>query len=266
MTKYTDFKQVKVRYTDVGKGRTIVLLHGFMESLDIWNKFSKQLSKSFRVICIDLPGFGETPGIGYVHTMELMAKCVKAVLDKERLRHYVLIGHSMGGYVSLAFADLFNDNLKGMSLFNSTALADTQEKKENRDKAIIAIKKNHKQFVKLFFETLLAPQNRKRFKDELKRLVVIANTISKQALVNSLEGMKDRPKRDWILEMAKYPVLFIVGKHDAVIPYESVLKQAELVKNATVVLLENAGHLAFLEEEEATIKAVKKFARYCFRS
>src|SRR4051812_42260347 len=98
MIKYADFKQIKVRYNDSGKGRAIVLLHGFMESLEIWNDFSKELSKTFRVICIDLPGFGETPAIGYVHSMELMANCVKAVMNKERLRKYVIIGHSLGGY------------------------------------------------------------------------------------------------------------------------------------------------------------------------
>ncbi len=81
MIKYADFKEIKVRYTDQGEGRVIVLLHGFMESLEMWSAFSKKLSQSYRVICIDLPGFGETPSIGYIHTMELMAKCVKKVRE-----------------------------------------------------------------------------------------------------------------------------------------------------------------------------------------
>lgn len=266
MTKYTDFKQVKVRYTDKGKGRTIVLLHGFMESLDIWNDFSKELSKSFRVICIDLPGFGESPTIGYVHTMELMAKCVKAVLDKERLRRYVIIGHSMGGYVAMAFADLFRDNLKGLGLFHSSSLADTPEKRENRNKAINVVKNNPRQYIKIFFEPLFAPENAEAHKEDIKILQERANDLSRQAIVNALEGMKDRKKLDWILEMADFPVLFIIGKHDAVIPAESVLKQAELVKDPTVLFLENAGHIGFLEEKERTFKAVKKFAGKCFRA
>ncbi|MBI2270652.1 MAG: alpha/beta hydrolase [Bacteroidetes bacterium] len=266
MTKYTVFKQVKVRYTDKGKGRTIVLLHGFMESLEIWNDFSKELSKSFRVVCIDLPGFGETPCIGYVHTMEMMAKCVKSVMDKERLRRYVVIGHSMGGYVTMAFAELFPDNLKGLGLFHSSALADTPEKKESRDKAITVVKNNARQYIKIFFEPLFAPQNAEAHKNDIKILQERASHFPKLAIVNALEGMKDRVKRDWILEMAKYPVLFIIGKHDVAIPYESVLKQTELVKDADVLFLENVGHMGFLEAKEQTIKAVKKFSRRCFTS
>lgn len=265
MIKYVEFKQVKVRYTDKGKGRTIVLLHGFMESLDIWHDFSKELSKSFRVICIDLPGFGETPSIGYIHTMELMAKCVKAVLDKERLRRYVIIGHSMGGYVAMAFAELYRDNLKGLGLFHSTALADTQEKKDSRNKAISVVKNNPGQYVKIFFEPLFAPQNVKFHLNDIKVLQERAGNLSKQAIINALEGMKDRVKRDWILEMAVFPVLFIIGKHDAAISYESVLKQTELVKEAHVLFLENVGHMGFLEAKEQTLKAVKRFSGNCFR-
>lgn len=265
MIKHVDFKQVKICYTDRGKGRTVVLLHGFMESSEIWDEFSKQLSKSFRVICIDLPGFGETPCIGYVHSMEMMAKCVKVVLDKERLRKYVIIGHSMGGYITLAFAELFNDNLKGLGLFNSTALSDTEERKINRNKAISVVRQNPRAYIKLFFDPLFAPQNVEAYKNEIKRLQEKAAHFSKQAIVNTLTGMRDRQKRDWVLEMAKYPVLYIIGKHDSIIPYETVLKQAESVKRATVLFLENAGHMGFVEEKSATLNAVKIFARKCFR-
>jgi pimeloyl-ACP methyl ester carboxylesterase len=264
MVKYIEFKQVKVRYTDKGKGRTIVLLHGFMESLEIWNEFSKELSKSFRVICIDLPGFGETPSIGYVHTMEMMANCVKAVMNKQRLKRYVVIGHSMGGYVALAFADQFSDNLKGLGLFHSTALADTAEKKESRNKAISIVKKNPQSYIKIFFESLFAEQNVEAHKADIQLLQERANNFSRSAIVNALEGMKDRKKRDWILEMAKFPILFIIGKQDAAISYESVLKQTELVKNPDVLFLENVGHMGFLEAKEQTLKAIKKFGRKCF--
>jgi len=265
MIKYTTFKQTKVRYSDRGKGRVVVLLHGFMESLEMWDDFSKELSKSFRVICIDLPGFGETPCIGYVHSMEMMAKCVKVVMGKERLKKYVIIGHSMGGYVTMAFADLFIENVKGLGLFHSSALADTSEKKQSRNKAISVVKKNPRQFIKVFFKPLFAPQNEKKYKASIEKLQEKAEKFSKQAIVNALEGMKDRKRRDWILELVKFPVLFIIGKHDAAIPAETVLKQTKLVKNSTVLFLENAGHMGFIEEKEQTLKAVKQFVKKCFR-
>lgn len=264
MKKHVEFRQVKVHYTDQGKGRVVVLLHGFMEDLRIWNAFSRELSKTCRVICIDLPGFGETPAIAYIHTMEMMATCVKKVMDMERLRRYVVIGHSMGGYVAMAFADLYTDNLRGLGLFHSSALADNAEKKESRNKAIQVVKNNPRNYVKIFFEPLFAPQHVKEYEAEIQVLQDRAGGFSKAAIVNALEGMKDRKKRDWILEMANYPILFIIGKHDVAIPADSVLKQSELAKNPTVLFLENAGHMGFLEEKEQTLKTVKKFVRRCF--
>lgn len=130
MTKSTDFRGIQVSFNDVGKGRTVVLLHGFLGAKELWGATAKNLSRSYRVISIDLPGHGETPCIGYAHSMELMAKSVKAVMDHLKLKRYVIIGHSMGGYVALAFADLFPDNLKGLGLYHSTAYPDSEEKKK----------------------------------------------------------------------------------------------------------------------------------------
>jgi pimeloyl-ACP methyl ester carboxylesterase len=107
MLKTTQFKKGTVTFSDTGKGRAVVLLHGFLGSHKIWNSTIESLSKSFRVIAIDLPGHGDTDCFGYVHTSELIAKAVKAVMDSLRLKKYVIVGHSMGGYAGLAFADLF---------------------------------------------------------------------------------------------------------------------------------------------------------------
>jgi len=103
MTKYVDFKQGKIRYTDSGKGRVVVFLHGFLESLEMW-RFYQNLPNYIRKICIDLPGHGKSDNFGYVHSMELMAEGVRAVLKNEGIRKVVVVGHSMGGYVGLAFA------------------------------------------------------------------------------------------------------------------------------------------------------------------
>jgi pimeloyl-ACP methyl ester carboxylesterase len=128
MLKTADFKKEKVSFLDKGKGRVVVLLHGFLGSSQLWEKTIADLSKSYRVIAIDLPGHGKTPCFGYAHSMDLMAKCVKAVMDSLRLKKYVIIGHSMGGYAGLAFADLFPDHLKGLCLFHSSSYPDSDEK------------------------------------------------------------------------------------------------------------------------------------------
>lgn len=265
MYKYAHFKEIKVRYSDQGKGRAIVFLHGFMENMEMWKDFSSQLSKSYRVICIDLPGFGETPVIGYIHTMEQMATCVKAVMDSLRLRRYILVGHSMGGYVSLAFAELFHDNVSGLCLFHSTAAADSEEKKVSRDKAIEVVKRKPHQYIQLFFEPLFAPQNVEKFKNEIEQFQLRASTLTPAAIVNALEGMKARKNMEWMLGMTDIPVGFIIGKLDFAIPFEQVVKQSTLAKHSKMLLLENVGHMGFLEAKDETLLFVRQFARSVFR-
>src|SRR3954468_20458770 len=125
MLKYIVFGNAKIQFSDKGRGRAIVLIHGFLGSLEVWNEFSEKLSRHFRVIAIDLPGHGESASVGHVHTMELLAECIKAVMNSLDLKRYILAGHSMGGYAALAFADLFPGNVSGLCLFHSTALPDS---------------------------------------------------------------------------------------------------------------------------------------------
>jgi pimeloyl-ACP methyl ester carboxylesterase len=261
---YAEFKKIKVKYTDVGKGRVIVLLHGFLSSHEAWAEFIKKLSKNYRVIAIDLPGHGQTPAIGYYHSMELLAQSVKAVLNKAGVRRYIVVGHSMGGYTALAFAELYPENVSGLCLFHSTAYADSEEKKKDRDRVIRLVKKEHKQYVAEAVTTLFAPDNLEACKVEVEKVKRIASSISKQSIINSLEGMKERKNRDMILKYAEYPVLFIIGKKDSVINYETLYPQMGLCKFPSALLLENVGHLGFYEAPKETMKELKLFASRCF--
>lgn len=119
-----------------GNGKeTLVLLHGFMENLSIWSDMEPHLSKDFSLLKIDLPGHGQSEIFGEVHTMELMAEEVKKVLDSQNLNKVHLLGHSMGGYTSLAFAEKYPDTLKSLTLFFSTYFADDEEKNSSVSKA-----------------------------------------------------------------------------------------------------------------------------------
>lgn len=259
------FKYAVVRYSDKGKGRVIVLLHGFLESLEIFNELSDELSKSFRVVCIDLPGHGGSECIGYVHTMEMMADCVKAVLDHLNLRKYVIAGHSMGGYVGLAFAEKYPDNLAGLCLLHSTAWGDTPEKKKDREKAIEVVKKNHLKYSRTFVKKLYAPANRRLLREEIAFQKKIASRTGKQAIIAALEGMKERVNRELVLRFAPFPVLFIAGKKDAVIPWDTIVQQSERPQRSRLVLLKEAGHMGFIEEKKETLKQLRRFAQRCFR-
>jgi pimeloyl-ACP methyl ester carboxylesterase len=262
---FAEFKKIKICYSDTGKGRVIVLLHGFLGSHEVWSEFGKKLSKRFRVIAIDLLGHGETPSVGYYHSTELLAQSVKAVMDHIGVRRYVIAGHSMGGYAALAFAELFPENVSGLCLFNSTAYADSEEKKKERDKVIRLVKKEHKHYVAEVVISLFAPENITKLPQEVAKVKRIAAGVSKQSIINSLEGMKERKSRDLILKFADYPVLFVVGKKDSVINYETMYAQMAMCKYPSVVMLETAGHMGFYESPKETIKELSSFSERCFR-
>ena len=264
MMRHAEFRNTKVRYSDQGKGRVVVLLHGFLESLEVFDELSSRLSKSFRVIAIDLPGHGQTPSVGYIHSMELMAECVKAVLDSLRVRKYVVIGHSMGGYVALAFAELFPEQTAGLCLFHSTAMPDSEEKKKDRDRVAGIVMNDHTQFVSDLIPKLFANENLSILKNEVANAKQIALGTPKEGIVAALMGMKERSGREMVLKNAKHPVLFIIGKQDVILAWENLLLLAGLPKQSSQLVLEHAGHMGFYENPEETFKAIRKFSRICF--
>jgi pimeloyl-ACP methyl ester carboxylesterase len=130
------FREKKIFYAESGKGKTLVFLHGVTESSKIWDSFREQLSDSFRVIVIDLAGHGKSECVDTIHTMELQAEVVYEVLRKCKVKSCVMIGHSMGGYVTLAFADKYPEMLKGLCLFHSHPYPDTADDRKNRSRTI----------------------------------------------------------------------------------------------------------------------------------
>lgn len=265
MIHTAEFKKIKVNYSDTGKGRVVVLIHGFLGSHKIWDEYIKKLSKRFRVIAVDLPGHGETPSIGYYHSMELLAQSVKAVLDSIGVRRYVIAGHSMGGYTAMAFAELYPENVSGLCLLHSTAYADSEEKKKDRDRVIKLVKKEHKQFVSEMITSLFSPTSISKIPQEVEKVKRIAANVSKQSIISSLEGMKERKSRDMILKYAEYPVLFIVGKKDTIIHYETIYPQMGMCKYPVVLMMDDLGHMGFYESPKEVITELERFATNCFR-
>lgn len=264
MHKFCKYKNETVSFYDKGKGRVVVLLHGYLGSYKIWDNTIQNLSKSYRVVAIDLPGHGATSNFGYAHSMELMAKCVKTVLDTLRLKRYVIIGHSMGGYVALAFADLFPDNLKGICLYHSTAYADSDEKKNDRLRAIELVKKSRNIYTKATIKNLFATKNLKYLKQEISFATEIAKSTGKQGVIAALYGMRDRPSRDLILGLVEYPIMMVVGELDNVLNYNLLLEQFKSIKNGKLLYFEHDGHFGFLESPRQSNKALRGFLRMCF--
>ncbi len=265
MVKTIEIQGRRTRYSDAGKGRVVVFLHGFPESLEIWDSLTKELSSTYRVISPDLLGFGGSECSGYVHSMEEMADQVKALLDHLKLRKYAMVGHSMGGYVSVAFAEKYAEHLSGICMFHSSAAADPMEKRADRDRAIEAVKADKKAFVFALLDKLFAPENLPLMKDQIETLRRIAGNTSPQAIIAALEGMKVRANRIPLLETLKVPVFYVVGKKDKVLPAEELIRQSKLPDQGASLLLENAGHMGFYESPDTVRKAIRGFLRNCFQ-
>jgi pimeloyl-ACP methyl ester carboxylesterase len=196
--------------------------------------------------------------------MELMARSVKAVMDHLKLKKYILIGHSMGGYAALAFGELFPDNLRGLCLLHSTSYADSEQKKRDRTRAVKLVKADARVYTRDTIKNLFASRHIDEMKTEISFAQKIAVKTPKRGIVAALEGMKDRPNRDVILNFAEYPIMMIIGRYDSMLPMQSLLNQSELIRSKYVLLLEDDGHMGFLENPEACIKHLKRFARNCF--
>ena len=259
-----EFRGGKINYRVFGKGRAIVLLHGFLGNMAIWKNLLPALSKRYKVVLIDLPGHGHSENFGYVHKMDLMAEAVKTVLHELQLRRYVMIGHSLGGYVSMAFAEKYMDNLRGLVLFHSTALADSEEKKADRDKAIKVAKRNKEKYLKESLKKLFLAANIKKDPALLTLTTHIASATSVQGIVAALEGMKQRRNTEVVLQFCHCPVLFIAGLHDTILPLELHQHQFELPQEHHLLLLEHTAHMGFYEEPETVIKGLLPFLRNCF--
>ncbi len=251
------YKGTDIFYTDNGIGTPVVLLHGFLENTSMWQSFIPELSKKNRVICIDLLGHGKTGCLGYVHSMELMAEAVKAVLDFLNIKKSILIGHSMGGYVALAFAEKFKEQVLGLCLMNSTAEDDNQERKENRDRAIVAVKENHKSFIRIAIVNLFRPKNRTLFSKEIKHIKEEALKMPVQGIVAALEGMKVRQNRIELFRNSNFKKLMIISKKDPVLNFESLKKQAD---NSTIEVVEFPdGHMSHIENRDLFLPTIMRF-------
>lgn len=251
------YKNSKVSYSDTGKGSAIVLLHGFLENQSMWQDFIPEFSKKHRVITIDLLGHGNTECLGYIHSMEDNADMVHEVLHELKIRKAVLVGHSMGGYVALAFAELYPDTIKGLVLLNSTSRADSEERKNNRDRAIKAVKQDYTTFVRLSIANLFSEGNRVRLIDDIEKTRAEALKTPLQGIVASLEGMKIRKDREVLLHFGPYPKMLILGKKDPVLNYEESIEQIE---NTNVELISFAdGHMSHIENRKELLAALIAF-------
>jgi pimeloyl-ACP methyl ester carboxylesterase len=250
-----------IHYSDKGSGTPVVLLHGFCESLNIWNDLSEKISSSHRILCPDLPGFGQSKSMNEItFTLEDVAGILKSWLDKLEIKKCIMIGHSLGGYVTLAFAERFPERLEGLGLFHSTSYPDPAEKKETRNKVISYIKTyGVKQFTDTFIPGLFYNKS-KEVQQSIDRLVEDAGNCSKEALIAYTKAMRDRPDRSHIMNKT-LPILFIAGEKDSAVTIEQSREQTKHLNSEYVHFLPETGHMGMFERKEETTKKVTDFLK-----
>lgn len=259
---FFSFNGGRIHYTDSGKGIPVVLLHGYLETLEVWDGFAEKMCECFRIVAVDLPGHGHSDTYGSVHTMEFMATAVKELLDHLHLTKVFLTGHSLGGYVTLAFLDHFADSLTGYSLFHSQPFPDTPETIKKRLGEIDMAREGKKEiFIPGDIERMFAVSNLIIFSETLTRLKDAASRLSGKGITAVLNGMMERPSRVELMEEGRVPCLWILGAMDNYISCETIQKRVNLPANARVVVLQNSGHMGFIEEEDLSVKALSEFIK-----
>jgi len=241
---------------DKGVGTPVVMLHGFPFHQKLWASFAALLSKHFRVVTPDLPGFGKSPALPAGFSIDDVAERLSGWLVEKNLRNCVLIGHSLGGYVALSAVKNDPSLFAGFGLFHSTSYADSPEKKESREKVIEFIDKNGVQaFTGNFINTLFA--------DRQHPSIPYVKSLALEASAETVKGytlaMRDRSERTDVLESFAKPILFLAGKKDAGISVDSVHKQASVCAYPEVHILTQAAHMGMFENELKCAEIIQKF-------
>jgi pimeloyl-ACP methyl ester carboxylesterase len=265
------YQSSTIHYREEGEGFPVLLLHGLAEDNALWDAQVASLRKDYRLIIPDLPGSGLSPLPGNTSSLpgngspsiDDLADAIKALCDKAGVGQCILIGHSMGGYVTLAFAQKYPDRLRGIGLFHSTAYADSEEKKAVRRKTIDFIRKNGSAaFIRQFTPSLLSDNTREKHPEILQGWIDRYSGFQPEALIYYHEAMISRPDRVSVLRDFAGPVLFIIGAHDNAVPMEHALQQCHVPSLSQVYILENTGHMGMLEEPSRSNRILQTFINF----
>jgi pimeloyl-ACP methyl ester carboxylesterase len=259
VSKNISYEGREIFYLCEGSGEPVMLVHGFGEKGDVWNHQLDYLKEKYFLIVPDLPGSGRSAEITDM-SMEGLAAVLKAVLDAESINCCAMIGHSMGGYVALAFVEQYPQYAKGLGLFHSSAFPDTEEKKAIRRKGISFIREHGGfEFLKTSIPNLFSAYSKDQLSKSIDEFIEGLSNFSGAALVSYYEAMMKRPDRTAILKNVKIPVLFILGEYDNAVPLIDGLKQSHLPEISYIELLENSGHMGMIEEHEKSNLAIENY-------
>ena len=259
MNKEIAYQGKKVFYRVSGNGRPVMLVHGFGEDGEIWSQAMGALKETATLIVPDLPGSGHSPMVTDM-SMEGLAEVLHGILHAEQIETCTMIGHSMGGYITMAFAEKYPNHLRSFGLFHSSAYADPEEKKATRRKGIAFIREHGAgAFLATVIPNLFSGKTKKEHPELIEKQSALGDNFSPDALVSYYEAMMQRPDRTGILRETTVPVLFIMGKYDTAVPVKDSLEQCHLPEKSYIHMLAESGHMGMLEEPGKSNLIVGKF-------
>ncbi|MFN8251991.1 MAG: alpha/beta hydrolase [Ferruginibacter sp.] len=258
-TAYFNYLSSKIFYRASGSGKPVVLIHGFGEDGDIWQQQVPVLEKTYTLLIPDLPGSGKSEMIPDM-SIEGMADCVKELYVNECGGAQLpasFLGHSMGGYITLAIAEKYPQLVKAAGLIHSSAYADSEEKKAARRKSIEFIREHGAyDFLRTAIPGLFRDPEQNA---DCDALVEAGHHFTAEALVAYYTAMINRPDRTAVLKSLTQPFLFIMGQYDKAVPFEHSLQQSSMPQQSHIHILRKSAHMGMLEETDATNKAMEAF-------
>ncbi len=264
MQKIFTNQDIQISYTDNGVGNIVVLLHGFGEDGSIWKNQIDFLTTFCRVIVPDIPGSGSSSLLKNQETsIDDYAICIhqfiKNILPHQNTK-FTLLGHSMGGYITLAFAKLFSQQLNGFGLIHSTAFADSEEKKLVRLKAIETINQyGAYAFLKTTIPNLFGADFKKKYSEQVEELIAKSKAFTETTLEQYYIAIMNRKDATNVLKESQVPVLFVMGTEDIAAPLQDILQQCHLPQHSHIHILENVGHMGMIEATNKVNNAINDF-------
>jgi pimeloyl-ACP methyl ester carboxylesterase len=245
-----------------GEGFTVLLLHGFCESGNLWRSLSRELSDDFQIICPDLPGFGKSPLSNRNFSLEDIADELVNWSKAQGIQSCVVIGHSLGGYISLEILRKYPDFAKGIGLINSSAFEDPADKKENRNKLIEFIQEHGvAPFLSTFLPSLFYPETLDAHQGIINELREDGMSIAAESVIGYSAAMRDRSDSTDLLNAYHDRILLISGEYDQNVPMEKSKAMAAYLGKENVHVVPDSAHMSIFEQRELCYNALTKFVK-----
>jgi len=254
------FHDKNIHYKTEGSGEAVVLLHGFLENLSMWDEIAQELCKTHQVIRLNLPGFGKSECIEGSRSMELYAVCIHQLLLELHIDNFTIIGHSMGAYAALELSKICPEKIHQLILFHSTANSDSEQKKKDRDRAIKAVNDKKSIYLKTAIPFLFPEQFQKSCASHIQKMIEEAEALNPKGIIAAIKGMQERMDNNEILKNLSCKKSYIAGTLDPLLNIDDLRMEAKH-NEANFVEIKNSGHMSHWENPEMAIEEIQKLLR-----